>query len=131
MYKLERGGRVLVAATTAAVMLLSMVVTFQSDAAVASTYTIQWGEGPDLKTPFKGLKALKAGDKLVFSYTNTDSYNVMEVDRDRYINCNGVGPTVYHTGNDTFELAKGVHYFICGAYDYCLNNNMKVNVTVI
>ncbi|KAG9442199.1 hypothetical protein H6P81_018053 [Aristolochia fimbriata] len=75
-------------------------------------------------------KKFFAGDELRFFYDNL-FHNVVEVDEAGYRNCvASPASKTFNSGEETFPLEKGTHYFICSVADHCEKRGMKLAIVV-
>ncbi|KAL6517698.1 hypothetical protein OROMI_033399 [Orobanche minor] len=119
---------------TAVVMMVAMAMVLHCGR--AKTYTV--GDGQNgwttnvnkskwAKANLQGKTSFKAGDILVFKYTNI--HNLVEVSKKGYDSCTTAGQKFSKTsGNDKITLSKGPHYYICSKPGHC-TSGMKIAVT--
>ncbi|XP_074588039.1 basic blue protein-like [Curcuma longa] len=72
-------------------------------------------------------KSFKAGDVLVFNYTE-GAHNVVVVTEEGYDKCLPLDGKVFTSGKDRVTLVKGDNHFICSFTGHC-ESNMKIKVT--
>ncbi|KAL5787503.1 hypothetical protein ACOSP7_004452 [Xanthoceras sorbifolium] len=115
-------------AILAITMLLLSLFVLQLEAA---TYTVGGAGGWTFNVAAwsKG-KRFKAGDVLVFNYSQ-GIHNVVAVNKVGYKACiTPKGAKVYRTGKDQIKLAKGPNFFICNFGGHC-ESGMKIAITAM
>ncbi|XP_050142906.1 basic blue protein-like [Malus sylvestris] len=111
-------------------LLVSLLL--QCEQVHAVEYTVGdekgWSPSADLSHWTEGKK-FKAGDVLVFKYTDPNLYVVAISNEDSYVHCDlyAGGMDRYHSGNDHVVLKKGINYFIPAGGSYC-EKGMKIAV---